>query len=94
MEYFFIILLFTSPFLLLATYVMTAKSKSFWRIFTAHTITFVVYITFVFFYSKMVTGHDEYGLGKIGLALMFIIGHVVVGFLHGLIIKSRTRQSE
>lgn len=53
-------------------------------------------MTFVNFYSIIVTGHDEYGeygLGKIGLALIFIIGHIIIGFLHGLFIKDKTQQS-
>lgn len=93
MEYIFIILLFISPFLLLATYLLIAMNKSFWKIFIAHTITFLIYMTFVNFYSIIVTGHDEYGLGKIGLALIFIIGHIIIGFLHGLFIKYKTQQS-
>lgn len=82
----FIILLLALPFLLLATYLMTVKSKSFWKIFTAHTITFVAYMIFVVNYSKLLTGHDEYGLGQLGLGLAFIIGHVIIGFIHGLYI--------
>lgn len=63
----FLILLLVSPFLLLATYLMTVKSKSFWKIFTGHTIAFMVYMTFVINYSTLLTGHDEYGLGQLGL---------------------------
>lgn len=94
MFYVFIILLFASPFLLLATYLMTAKSKSFWKIFIAHTITFVVYMTFVINYSKLFTGHDEYGIGQIGLGIFFIIGHIIIGFAHGLYITHKRRQTE
>jgi hypothetical protein len=94
METVFLILLLVSPFLLLATYIMTAKSKSFWKIFTAHTITFIVYMTFVVNYSKLLTGHDEYGLGQIGLGILFIIGHIIIGFAHGLIITLKRRQTQ
>ena len=80
----FLILLLVSPLLLLATYLMTARSKSFWKIFAAHTVTFVIYMTFVINYSKLLTGHDEYGLGKLGLGILFIIGHIIIGFAHGL----------
>jgi hypothetical protein len=90
----FLILLLVSPFLLLATYLMTAKSKSFWKIFTAHTIVFIVYMTFVVNYSKLLTGHDEYGLGQLGLGILFIIGHIIIGFAHGLIITLKRRQTQ
>lgn len=82
----FLILLLISPFLLLVTYLMTAKIKSFWKIFTAHTIAFIVYMTFVINYSKLLTGHDEYGLEQLGLGISFIIGHIIIGFAQGLFI--------
>jgi predicted permease len=81
-----VILLFSSPFLLLATYLLTAKSKSFWKIFTAHTIALIIYMTFVVKYSKLLLVHDEYGLGQLGLGILFIIGHIIIGFTHGLYI--------
>jgi len=90
----FLILLLASPFLLLATYLMTAKSKSFWKIFTAHTIAFIVYMTFVINYSKLLTGHDEYGLGQLGLGILFIIGQIIIGFAHGLFITLKRRQTQ
>jgi hypothetical protein len=90
----FLTSLLVSPFLLLATYLMTAKSKSFWKIFTAHTIAFIVYMTFVVNYSKLLTGHDEYGLGQLGLGILFIIGHIIIGFAHGLFITLKRRQTQ
>jgi hypothetical protein len=73
---------------------MTAKSKSFWKIFTGHTITFIIYMTFVINYSKLLTGHDEYGLGQLGLGVLFIIGHIIIGFAHGLFITLKRRQTQ
>ena len=90
----FLTLLLASPFLLLATYLMTAKSKSFWKIFTAHTIAFIVYMTFVINYSNLLTGHDEYGLGQLGLGILIIIGHIIIGFAHGLFITLKRRQTK
>lgn len=90
----FLILLLVSPFLLLATYLMTAKSKSFWKIFLAHTVAFIIYMTFVINYSKLLTGHDEYGLGQLGLGILFIIGHIIIGFAHGLFITLKRRQTQ
>lgn len=82
----FLILLLASPLMLLATYLMLAKRKSFWKIFTVHTLVIITYMTFVINYSKLLTGHDEYGLGKLGLGILFIIGHIIIGFAHGLLV--------
>jgi uncharacterized membrane protein (DUF485 family) len=73
---------------------MTAKSKSFRKIFTAHTIAFIVYMTFVINYSKLLTGHDEYGLGQLGFGILFIIGHILIGFANGLFITLKRRQTQ
>lgn len=73
---------------------MIAKSKSFWKIFAAHTITFIFYMAFVINYSKLLTGHDEYGLGQLGLGILFIIGHIIIGFAHGLFITLKRKQTK
>ena len=91
MDIVFIILLFVTPFLLLSTYLMTAKRKSFWKIFTAHTIVFATYMTFVINYSKLLTGHDEYGIGQLGLGILFVIIHIIIGFAHGLYITLKRK---
>ncbi len=72
---------------------MTARHKSFWRIFTVHTIAFIVYMTFVINYSKLITGHDEYGLGQLGLAILFIVGHIILGVAHGVFLLIKKRKS-
>ena len=82
-----LILIFASPFMLLTTYMLTFDNKSFWKIFTAHTITLIIYTIFVINYSNLVTGHDEYGLGAIGLEIFLILLHVLIGFAHGLYLK-------
>ena len=89
--FFFTILL--SPFLLLTTYILTAKHKSFKKIFIAHTTVFILYILFVANYSKLLTGHDEYGLGKLGLGITFIVIDIVVGFIHGLYLNYKNRKA-
>ena len=81
-----------SPFLLLATYILTARTKSFKKIFVVHTITFLVYMTFVLNYSKLLTGHDEYGLGQFGLGITFIVIHIIIGFLHGLYLNYKSKK--
>lgn len=89
----FIILFFSSPLLFLATYLMTAKRKSFWKIFTVHTLVFISYMIFTINYTKLLfPGHDEYGLGPIILGTIFIIGHVIIGFVHGLYITLKRRK--
>lgn len=92
----FIILLIASPFLLLVTYLVTAKSKSFWKISIAHTVAFIIYMTFVINYSKLLTGHDEFGFGQLSLGMLFIVGHILIGFVHGLYttIKRRNRNDD
>lgn len=75
--YLFAILL--SPFFLLITYIVLAKNKSFKKIFVAYTIILITYILFIVNYSKLLTGHDEYGLGKLGLEIMFVVIHIILG---------------
>ena len=87
----FIILLLVTPFLLLSTYLLTARRKSFKKIFIAHTIVFAIYMTFVINYSKLLTGHDEYGIGQLGLGIVFVIIHVIIGFAHGLYITLKKK---
>jgi hypothetical protein len=50
-------------------------------------------MTFVANYSKLLTGHDEYGLGQLGLGILFIIGHIIIGFAHGLFVTLKRRQT-
>ena len=90
----FFILLLASPLLLFATYLMTAKRKSFWKIFTIHTLVLIAYMTFVINYSKLLTGHDEYGLGQLGLGILFIIAHIIIGFALGLFKTLKRQQSQ
>ena len=87
MPYTLPILFFASPILLLASYLMTMKSKSFRRIFAIHTIVFISYMIFTANYAQLLTGHDEYGLGQLVLGISFIVGHVLIGFVHALYIK-------
>ena len=87
----FIIILFVTPFLLLSTYLMTARRKSFWKIFIAHTIVFAIYMTFIINYSKLLTGYDEYGLGQLGLGILFVFIHIIIGFAHGLYITLKKK---
>lgn len=87
----FCVLILASPLILLATYLMLAKQKSFWKIFTIHTIVLVAYMTFVANYSKLLTGHDEYELGQLALGIFLITGHVIIGFAHGLFVTLKRR---
>ena len=87
-----IILLFTSPLLLLASYLMTAKRKSLRKNIVVHTLVLIAYMTLVINFSKLLTGHDEYGIRQLGLGILFIIGHLIVGFIHGLFISFKRRQ--
>lgn len=92
MDKIFFLTILISPFLLLATYIFTARTKSFKKIFIAHTIVFLIYMAFVLNYSKLLTGHDEYGLGQLGLGITFIVIHIIVGFVHGLFLTFKNRK--
>jgi hypothetical protein len=82
-----------SPFLLLATYILTAKTKSFKKIFLVHTFVLVVYMTIILNYSKTLTGHDEYGLGQFALVITCIVIHIIIGFLHGLYLHYKIKKT-
>ena len=93
MDKIFSLTILISPILLLITYILTAKTKSFKKIFIAHIIVFLVYMTFVINYSKPLTGHDEYGLGQLGLGITFIVIHIIIGFLHGLYLNYKRQKT-
>lgn len=59
----FFMLSLALPLLLLTSYLLVARRKSFWKIFIAHTLVFIIYTTFIINNSELLTGHDEYGLG-------------------------------
>jgi hypothetical protein len=91
----FVFLLFFSPLLLLATYIMTVRRKTFLKTVTIHAMVFITYIVFTINYSKILfPGHDEYGLGPIVLGALFITSHVIIGFVHGLYITIKRRQTK
>jgi hypothetical protein len=49
-------------------------------------------MTLIINYSELITGHDEYGLGKFGLIILFIIGHIIIGFTKGICVYLRSRK--
>jgi hypothetical protein len=49
-------------------------------------------MTFVINYSTLLTGHDEYGLGQLGLGITFIVIHIIIGFLHGLYLNYNSKK--
>jgi hypothetical protein len=82
-----------SPILLIATYILTSKNKSFKKIFLVHTSVLVVYMTIILNYSKILTGHDEYGLGQFALGITCIVIHIIIGFLHGLYLHYKIKKA-
>ena len=88
------IVLFALICMLVSTYIMTSRHKSFWKIFTVHALVLIAYMIFVINYSKLLTGNDEYGLEQIGLGILFIVGHIIIGFVHGLFIMPKKRQTQ
>ena len=92
MDKFFFIALIVSPFLLFASWILTAKDKSTKKLLVVHSLIFILYILFVLNYSTLLIGHDEYGLGQIGLALTFIIIHIFVGFFYALYLNRKAKR--
>lgn len=90
---FLVILFFISPFLWAVTVIMTSKSKSFKRITWIHSIILCVYLIFLFNYSYLFTGHDEYGIQQVGLIILTIMIHIIAGFLHGVYLNRKMRHS-
>lgn len=88
------ILLLALSLLLLATYLMLVNEKSFWKIFAVHTLVFISYMTLVINYSKLFTKQDPYGLEQIALGMLFIIGHIIIGFAHGLYVTLKRRKTQ
>ena len=80
----FLLLLVVSPFLLVATWAMTMQAHSFARALAVHTVIGIAYLGLVLKFSPVVTGHDEYGLGQLALALALIVAHVFIGFAYAL----------
>lgn len=73
---------------------MIVNNKSFVKIFTAHIIAFIIYMTFLTNFSELLVGHDEFGIGQISFAILFIIGHIIIGFTHVLYITLKRRQTQ
>jgi tryptophan-rich sensory protein len=57
-----------------------------------HSIVFVAYMLFVIYYSTLLTGHDEYGLGQAALGIIFIVIHIIIGFIHALFLYHKNKK--
>lgn len=55
--------------------------KTFWKYSLIHTILFGTYSYFWNNYFKVVTNHDEYGLGQIFGYLVILVCHSFIGFI-------------
>ena len=93
MEHIFLFIIIISPFLLIATYIITIKSHSFLKILMIHSLVFLIYTIFVINYSKILLGHDEYGLGQLVLGIMFIVLHIGAGFIHAVVLNIKHKQT-
>ncbi|SEM23601.1 hypothetical protein SAMN05661044_04609 [Olivibacter domesticus] len=85
-------LILISPLLLGITYILTKKEKTFPLIFAIHIGMFVIYMTFLYYYAELLAGHDEYGLEKVGLYILFIVSHIYIGFFYGVYLAYRRRK--
>jgi heme/copper-type cytochrome/quinol oxidase subunit 4 len=75
------ILLFAIPII---GVVLTAKGNSFVKIFSIHSMIFVSYTILTIFFSELITGYDEYGIGQIALFALFIIVHILISSIYVL----------
>lgn len=89
MDIIFLLAILVLLFLLVSTFILTSKHKSFKKILIVHSLTFVVYMLLVIFYSKILIGHDEYGIRQIGLGLASMIIHIIIGFIHGIFLNHK-----
>lgn len=89
MDIIFLLAILILLFLLASTFILTSKLKSFKKILIVHSITFIVFTLFVIFYSKLLTGHDEYGIRQMGLGLAFMVIHIIIGFIHGIYLNHK-----
>jgi hypothetical protein len=89
MEYVIGILLLIPPGLIIATYLILVDRPFFWRTVAAHLVIFASYLTFLYFFSKEIAGHDEYGLGRLVLTLFIMVVHIIIGFIHALYIRKK-----
>jgi len=90
----FCALCFISPFLWIASIFLTKEWKQFKSFAIVNTLIFVLYIFILNFTELIDLGHDEYGLRILFMNIFLIIGHVLVGFIAGLIIKRRMKKKE
>ena len=55
-----------------------------WKTLLVHAIVFVSYSVIILNFSGLLTGHDDYNLGEIGLFLICIICHTFVGVIYNM----------
>lgn len=70
------------PCLLIASHLLAAKKRIYGKLFAIHAALFLSYMSFVVFKSKLILGHDEYGLGQMSLGVVLIASHVLFAFMH------------
>ncbi len=73
---------------------MLVDRPFFWRTVAAHGVIFACYMSMLHFFSQEITGHDEYGLGRLTLTLLIIVVHIIFGFIHGLYIRRKYERQE
>jgi peptidoglycan/LPS O-acetylase OafA/YrhL len=82
-----LIIILSLPVMLIATYAMLENQKILWKMFLIHCVIFLAYIAFLIFFSGIITGHDEYGLGKLAFIIIFVVCHIVIGFIQALFVR-------
>lgn len=83
----------TAVILWVRALVLSAEHRLFWKYLLIHSLAFCSY-SFLWLsgYSKVVTGHDEYGLGKFFGYLIILISHSFIGYIVLKLNLNRTKR--
>jgi len=89
MDNLFAVLILISPILWFLSIYLTMDWKHFRKLFLLNFLLFLLYMVTINFTNLIDIGHDEYGLGIIALNLMMILGHITLGLVTSLYIRSK-----
>ena len=81
-ELLLIILLFITPILLLASYLMVFNNGDFFKIFVTHTVVLLIYVILITLILGFLGLQGGYGLRTIFAVIFAMTCHVILGFAH------------
>ena len=85
-------LLIAAVIMWIGALVLAAEHGLIWKYLLIHSLAFCLY-SFLWLsdYSKVITGHDEYGLRRFFGYLIILISHSVIGYIVLKLNLNRTR---